>query len=162
MTKHTKDTKDFFSPASYYRRTFPVQDNQIHTWMISIQSDAVFFCDEFTTTYLTIKTKGSAAELTPYLRWEIELLESLPSIISSAKEHGVDLIVEKRVSKNSDYASYADTNGVIDLMNQTKYNAVLKAEKNNLGLLEVINAMSGLGALDKNGNGELDFDELFE
>ena len=83
-------------------------------------------------------------------------------VYSNGKAKQKQSQIGKRVSKNSDYASYADANGVIDLMNQTKYNAVLKAEKNNLGLLEVINAMSGLGALDKNGNGELDFDELFE
>lgn len=161
LSKLTKDTKDYYKSLSDYKKAFPNQDGNIHTWMISIQKGVVSFSDEKQMTVLTMKPSGTASEMASILKWEIYLLESLPSIKKSAESNGVKLIVEKRVS-GGDYAEFANDNGVIDLMIESKYNDVLNAEHNNLSMMEVVKSFDELDELDKNGNGVIDFDELFK
>lgn len=158
ISNNTKITLDYFDSVTTYNSMFKSGENKV--WQISIQKGVIYFADESNMTILTVKSTGTPAELIPVLQWEISVIEAIPSIKEEAERLGVSLYVEKRV-KDGDYASYADSDGVIDLLVQSKYDGVLKKEHDNLGLLQTINAFSGLESLDTNENGRIDYEDLF-
>lgn len=156
----TKETKDTYNSEDLYKKDFPIQDGKIHTWKIGIQKGVFSFCDEKQVTILLTIPTGRPSEIAPTLEWEIKLLEALPQIKEASIKEGVDLIANKW-AEDSDYAYLANKNGIIDLLDEEKYKTLLKQEQANLELLETVNVFEGLGELDKNGNGTIDFDELF-
>lgn len=160
LSKLSYDTKNYYSSTAY-KEIFSNQDGKIHTWFISIQSGMIVISDEKVTITLPIKTTGNIAEIAPVQKWEVELLEAIPEIKTVANNREIQLIAEKRV-EGGDYALYADENGVIDILDESKYNAVLDIARRNLKILSTIDVFGELGELDKNGNGVIDPDEIFE
>lgn len=128
-----------------------------------MQNDGVTaFYDEFNVTAVVVKPQGTAAEMLAIINWRIELLEELPTIQKHAKDQGITFIAEMNAKGSSDYSAVVDANGKINLLNQSKYNQVLKILHDQKGVFELINAFSSLGDLDTNGNGQIDVDELFQ
>ena len=152
-----KKTKDFYADAAAYRSSFPDQ-NSIRTWRITIENGVAVFYDVFDTTILLMVPNGKASEILPAARWNVLLLEALPTITDHAKQKGITVIAEKHVDGGS-YAKFADSKGVIDLTDSDKYANVLKQAKDDLAMLEVIGSMD---QLDKNGNGQIDMEEIFD
>ena len=153
-----KSTEAFYSSKTRYNADFP---SGSHAWKITIQNGVYVFNDEKETILLTVAAKGKPSELIPVIKWEIKLLEAIPSIQSRASQLGITLTAEKRVN-GGDYASFADSSGVINLLNESKYDGVLEQEHSNLGTLELIDAFSMLGELDTNGNGVIDPEEIYK
>ncbi len=136
-----KSTEEFYSSKTIYNTDFP---SGSHAWKITIQNGVYAFSDEKETILLTVAAKGKPSDLIPVIKWEIKLLEAIPSVQKRASQLGITLTAEKRVN-GGDYTSFADSSGVINLLNESKYYGVLEQEHSNLGTLEMIDAFSMLG-----------------
>lgn len=136
-----KSTEEFYSSKTIYNTDFP---SGSHAWKITIQNGVYAFSDEKETILLTVAAKGKPSDLIPVIKWEIKLLEAIPSVQKRASQLGITLTAEKRVN-GGDYASFADSSGVINLLNESKYYGVLEQEHSNLGTLEMIDAFRVLG-----------------
>ncbi len=156
-----KKTVDFFTDEKAYKTNFPKADT-VHTWWIRIEPGLVVFMDEFDSKAYVIAKSGKAGEVLPVMRWEVAVMEAVPEIAEAAEQLGIRLIAERKIASNSDYRQHADANGMIDLTNPTKRTGVISQEKGYIGFMEVMDAMSGLEALDTNGNGRIDPEEIFE
>ncbi len=156
--KSTKSTQKFYDSQSEYKRDFPAGK---HTWRILIQSGITFFADENEATALVYQPKGTATVILGILKWRRDLLNALPDLKSYAERNGISLVAEMREQdSDGDYGAYADHNGVINLMDEWKYKGVLSSLDDSISLMSVIDAFSGLEALDTNGDGELSYEEL--
>ena len=138
--KATKSTKDFYASISDYNLAFPNQ-NRIDTWRITIESEAAAFYDMQNATVLLCKPHDTAEEVLAILKWKVKLLEALPEIISRANRNGIKVIAEMRGAEDSDYASYADRNGVIDLTDEKKRKGVLNTMEATVTMVTVIATM---------------------
>ena len=162
IAKITKATKDYYSSSADYYKDFPEND-AIHTWRIIMQTGVVSFCDEEKMTVLTMVPNGTINQVLPVLSWDIEFYKAIPDIIRDADLNGVKLIIEKRDCKTGDYAAYADSKGMINLLDYHKRSGVLQTAQDSKNLLVTIQSVGdSLGELDTNGNGKIDFDEMFK
>lgn len=159
LGRSSGETQALYGSDADFSRDFPDRD-EINTWRISIQSGTALFCDEKNAVKLTHMQNGTPTELIPVLKWRISLLEAVPDIMQAAESQGVSVIAEMRVN-GGDYAQYADSEGVIDLTDDTVRSGVISKMKSSLGTLETINAFSALGEADTNGNGQIDEEEIF-
>ena len=128
-----------------------------------MENGVTAFYDMQKVTTLVYKPRGTAEEILEILRWRKQVFEALPEIISRANRYGIKVIAEMRGMGGTDYASYTDRDGVIDLTDKKKLEGVLDTTKDLIGLMMMITELGNAAdTLDTNGNGQIDVEEIFE
>lgn len=142
-------------------------DGNDWVFLIDIGSGTVALSDGKHRVVVQADSKGTLEYVNDILSWRIGLLEGVEDYVIQATLHGKKFsILEVRSAfspaVSDDVAELADLQGRIDLHNSDKRNKLIGIWKSDKSTANTMNELGNfLEGVDTNGDGTLDFDEIF-